>query len=355
MSRSLHIIGSKRPGGAEGFYVRLVQALNDSQHDAIAVCPPQSAVANRLGDTVDQKHIKMRSQWDPVARYQLNRCISQLHPEIVVSYLGRATRLLRLPVGKSPVHIARLGGYYDIRHYAHAHAWVGNTKGICDYMVSSGLPATRVTYIPNFIDVPQTAREEIIAAAREELALPAQAKIIMALGRLHQVKGFDTLLRAFAALRINKDTEANLVILGEGGERHALESLASELRIEPFLRMPGWRDSLAAYFALADVFVCPSRLEPFGNVLLDAWSHGVPLIATRTAGAAELVSDQVDGILVPVDGVAAMTTELYRLLNASDSVRTSLIEAGRKTLEQRFSRATVVGAYLDLFDQLILS
>ncbi|MFO1434819.1 MAG: glycosyltransferase [Gammaproteobacteria bacterium] len=355
MSRSLHIIGSKRPGGAEGFYVRLLQALNESRHEAMAVCPPQSAVAHLLGDSAKQKHIKMRSHWDPVARYRLSRFISEAHPDIVMTYLGRATRLVHLPVGKQPVHIARLGGYYDIRQYVHAHAWVGNTKGICDYLVSSGLPAARVTYIPNFIDQAQPAREDSITAAREELTLPAQAKVVLALGRLHQVKGFDTLLRAFATLHANnKNTDVYLVILGEGSERHSLEGLACELRIDPFLRMPGWRDSLAAYFALAEVFVCPSRLEPFGNVILDAWSHGVPLVATRTAGAAELVTDQVDGVLVPVDDVAAMAVEIDRIRNASNSERFSFVEAGRKTLEQRFSRAAVVGAYLSLFDQLIL-
>lgn len=348
--RTLHIIGSRQPGGAEGFFVRLVQAMRADGQDACAVVPPQSAVAQALAAEVPRTEIRMRGHWDLLARMQIRRVIAESGPEVVMTYLGRATRLVRLPAGRRPVHVARLGGYYNPRQYRHAHAWVGNTRGICDYLVRNGFDPARVFHIPNFVDppAPVTAQEE--AAARAELGLPGDARVILALGRLHMVKGFDVLLRAFAALP-DRD-RGILVILGEGAERESLEALARSLGVERRVRMPGWRSALAPYFALADVLVCPSRAEPFGNVLLDAWNHGVPLVATRTAGALELIEDGKDGWLVAVEDPGDLQRALAEVLGGAEAERAGRIAAGRAKLGARYSRRSVVAAYDSLFAQL---
>jgi glycosyltransferase involved in cell wall biosynthesis len=348
--RSLHVIGSKLPGGAEGFFVRLVQAMHEDTQDAHAIVPPHSAVSQALPGAVPRTEIRMRGHWDLLARAQIRRAIAQASPDVVMTYLGRATRLVRLPAGRRPVHVARLGGYYNPLQYRHAHAWVGNTRGICDYLIRNGFAAARVFHIPNFVDPPAAVSAEQMTAARHELQLPDDARVILALGRLHTVKGFDVLLRAFAAL---PDHDRNvLVILGEGAQRGSLEALAQALGVEASVRMPGWRSALAPYFAIADVLVCPSRAEPFGNVLLDAWSHGVPLISTRTAGAVELVENGKDGMLVAIDDPQDLKRAVGAVLDAGAAVRAAGIEAGRRKIAERYSRRSVVAAYSSLFEQL---
>jgi glycosyltransferase involved in cell wall biosynthesis len=348
--RSLHVIGSKLPGGAEGFFVRLVQALHEDAQNAGAIVPPRSAVAQALPVAVPRTEIRMRGHWDLLARLQIRRAIAQAAPDVVMTYLGRATRLVRLPAGRRPVHVARLGGYYNPQQYRHAHAWVGNTRGICDYLVGNGFAAGRVFHIPNFVDPPAEVSEHEIAAARHELQLQEGARVILALGRLHTVKGFDVLLRSFAALP-DRDRSV-LVILGEGAERGSLEAMAHALGVEGSVRMPGWRSALAPYFAIADVLVCPSRAEPFGNVLLDAWSHGVPLISSRTAGAVELIEEGDDGMLVAIDDPVELQLALSAMLDATASARATYVAAGRRKIAERYSRQSVVAAYAGLFEQL---
>src|SRR5690625_3524083 len=108
--------------------------------------------------------------------------------------MGRATRLTRLPPSSSAVHIARLGGYYKIRgYYEHAHAWVGNTKALCDYLVREGLPAARVFHIGNFVAEPATVSDDELATLRMQLGLPDDALVLMTLGRFIDIKGFDDL------------------------------------------------------------------------------------------------------------------------------------------------------------------
>jgi len=348
--RTLHVIGSKRPGGAEGFFVRLVQAMRADGQDALVIAPPRSAVAEALAAEVPRTEVRMRGHWDPLARLQIRRVIAESGPEVVMTYLGRATRLVRLPAGRRPVHVARLGGYYNPRQYRHAHAWVGNTRGICDYLVKNGFDPARVFHIPNFVDPPAPVAAQEAAAVRAELALPPDARVLLALGRLHMVKGFDVLLRAFAALPARD--RGVLVILGEGAERESLQALARSLGVEGSVRLPGWRSELAPYFALADVLVCPSRAEPFGNVLLDAWNHGVPLVATRTAGALELIEDGKDGWLVAVEDPWDLRRVLEEVFKAADAERAARIAAGRAKLAACYSRRSVVAAYGSLFARL---
>lgn len=352
--RSLHIIGSKRPGGAEGFFARLVNALNEAGHTAEAIVPPKSAVAAALNSLPAGYQIAMRGPWDVLARWQLQRCIERAAPDIVMTYLGRATRLVHLPLHKRPVHVARLGGYYKLQQYRHAHAWVANTRGIRDYLVENGLPAKRVYHIPNFVgDVPAVAAAQV-AALRSKLRLPNDARVVLAVGRLHPAKGFDTLLLALGQLTAHiGDRPVHLILAGDGPLRDSLQSLATDRGLAGRVHWPGWQSDLAPYFALADLFVCPSRLEPFGNVLLEAWAHGVPLIATRSAGAEELVEDGISGVLVPLEDPTALAGALRDALQFPAAQRQRLIEAGRDALDSRYSKRVVVGAYLDLFRDLI--
>ena len=91
---------------------------------------------------------------------------------------------------------------------------------------------------------------------------------MLALGRLHHNKAFDVAIRALVDL-----PGAVLWIAGKGPERNALQMLANQLGVSKRIRWLGWRDDVAALFASADVLVCPSRIEPLGNVIIEAWAQ----------------------------------------------------------------------------------
>jgi hypothetical protein len=149
MVSSIHVLGSHELGGADWFFVRLVQALQRAGHPTLAVLRPDSPVRQVLSGEVEQRLLPLASKWDVLSRWRLTRLIAQRRPDVVQSYMGRATRLTRLPAGSRALHVARLGGYYRIDgYYRHAHAWVGNTRDICDYLVKQRLPAERGTYSP---------------------------------------------------------------------------------------------------------------------------------------------------------------------------------------------------------------
>lgn len=353
---SVHVLGSRQFGGADQFYVRLVRALHYSGQPVTAVSRANSPVAKALvGDAMEQIHLPLANGWDVCSIWRLRGIIKARQPCIVQTYMGRATRLTRLPKNTRAVHIARLGGYYKIDgYYRHAHAWVGNTKGLCNYLVKSGLPADRVYEIGNFVPEPILSPPESISALLREWSIPSGAWIVFTLGRLIDIKGFDDLLEAFARLPGELGGRPVLLLIAGTGPLDAkLKALASQLGLADRLRWLGWQDPPDAFYALADVFVCPSRRETLGNVILEAWNHGLPVISTETPGPMELIEEGRTGLLTPIGEPGCLAARLQEILEATDFQRTSLGEAGRAYLNAHFGKSAIVDAYLSLYERLL--
>jgi glycosyltransferase involved in cell wall biosynthesis len=352
---SLHILGSRQFGGADQFYVRLLRALHQAGQAVTAVNRPDSPVAKALaGDGIAQIHLPLANQWDIWSLWQIRRLAAARQPCIVQTYMGRATRLTRISPQTRAAHIARLGGYYKIDgYYRHAHAWIGNTQGICDYLVRSGLPAGRVFHIGNFVPAPLPVDAGEIQALRRAHAVPAEAWAVFALGRLIEKKGFAELLQAWAQLppEVN-GRQTLLLIAGDGPQAGELQALTKNLGLQQRVRWLGWQDPPDACYALADVFVCPSREEPLGNVILEAWNRRLPVLSTATAGALELIEEGRSGLLCPLQQPQALAARLRELLEADAAQRQALGEAGWQFLQAHCSQPAIVQAYLDLYARL---
>ncbi len=353
MIASAHIIGGGALGGAELFYVRLVNALQARQQPVLAINIPGSQVSARLQAEVSQLHVPMRGIWDLPSRWRIGTILRERQPDIVQTYMGRATRLTHSDRNRRPIHIARLGGYYDLKGYRHAHAWVGNTRGICDYLIHNGLPAARIAHIGNFVDIPVASSPEALAEVRRRLHIPDDALILVAVGRLHPVKGFEDLLAALALLG---DTlyhrPLHLIIVGDGPLNAQLRCHAHQIGVADQVRWVGWQLDPHPYYELADLFICPSRYEPLGNVILEAWAHGRAVLSTQSAGALELIAHGEEGWLVPCQQPQALA-DAIRLLLADPSLREPLASKGRAKVQQHYSQQHIVSAYLELYQRLL--
>lgn len=352
---SIHILGSRQYGGADQFYVRLIRALQQEGQEVIPINRAGSPVAKALTENGPaQVHLPLANQWDFWSSWQIRRIVGRYQPCIVQTYMGRATRLTRLDPKSEAVHVARLGGFYKIEgYYRHAHAWVGNTRAVCDYMVSNGLPSDRVFQIGNFVPNPVRISPQYRRELREQYGISEITVALFALGRLIEKKGFSDLLQAFAKLEPEyRGRPLLLMIAGKGGDERKLKSLCSKLGLDDRVRWLGWQNPEELYL-VADLFVCPSRHEPLGNVILEAWSYGLPVISTRTDGARELIDDDQSGLLCAVSDPKDLADRMRDAIAASEATRKGLVQAGYQRIEQRHSRAAVVKAYLDLYQYLL--
>ncbi len=351
---SLHIIGSTQVGGAERFFSRLIGVLVEKGHRAAAVYRPKSPLRDLLDSEIDHFHVAMRNGWDILSLWAIRRLIVKTNPVIVQTYMGRATRLTRIPSSSRAIHVARLGGFYKIKgYYEHAHAWVGNTKGICDYLIRSGMDPDRVFHIGNFVEIPSPKPSEVLRTIRGNLQLPEDAIIIFSLGRFIPKKGFQDLIQSLRLVpKEIKGRPIYLVIAGDGPLRDRLEAAAQDLGIAHRIRWVGWQDDPSPFYELAHIFVCPSREEPLGNVVLEAWSHRLPVIATRTPGPLELIEEGRNGLLVPIGEPEKLAQCLTSLLHEDKASWLGLGSNGLKTLMASHSKESVVNAYLSMYEKL---
>jgi glycosyltransferase involved in cell wall biosynthesis len=180
--------------------------------------------------------------------------------------------------------------------------------------------------------VPNAAESLPVGAAPAWLPT---SPFIVGVGRLTRQKGFDVLIRAFETLS-RRRPEWQLVILGEGEERAALESLVTDLGLQGRVLLPGPVASPGAVLSAARLFVLASRYEGFPNVLLEAMALGVACIATDCdSGPREIVPAGVDGVLVGVDDVEALASAMAALVD-DVALRERVARAGRSAA-QRFA------------------
>lgn len=354
MLRSIHVLGSHLPGGAESFFARLVQALTRTGQPTLAVIRGDSPVAHALSSEVEQVRLPMLNNYDIYSRWRLTRLIRDWRADIVQTYMSRASRLTRLPAGSHAAHVARLGGYYKIDgYYRHANAWVGNTRDICDYLVAQQLPPKRVFHIGNFVPTPRSVPQAELSALRASLGVSANAFVLFALGRLVATKGFRDLLEAFARLEPTVDGRPLvLVIAGDGAERDALAETTRGLGLVERVHWAGWQNDPTPFYALGEVFVCPSRHEPLGNVILEAWQRRLPVVSTLNEGARQIAQDGHNALLAPLADPAGLAEALRRVFAMRPDERRRMADAGHATVQREHTEQAVVASYLEMYQQL---
>jgi glycosyltransferase involved in cell wall biosynthesis len=230
-----------------------------------------------------------------------------------------------------------------MKYYRSCSYLVANTPGVVRHVVEAGWPADRVGMVSNFGEVPDRSRARDL---REELSIPGGAKVLLSMGRLHGNKAHDVALRALARL-----PEGVLLLAGTGAMREGLQRLAEELGVKGRVRFLGWRRDVENLYETADLCLFPSRAEPLGNVVLEAWAFGVPIVAAASEGPSWLIDDGVNGLLFPVDEVESAVAAVRRLLD-DDDLRERLVRGGGAKLAAEFSRDVIVGKYRDLFAML---
>jgi glycosyltransferase involved in cell wall biosynthesis len=341
MPRVLQALAGAPQGGAEMHFLRLCLALKRAGVEQRVVIRPHAKSLEILrAGGIDPVTAPFGGVFDFQTGRIFRRQIAAFRPEIALTYMNRASAAM--PKGDF-LHLARLGGYYNMKYYRHCDHLVCITPDIKAHCVKHGFPELRVHVIPNFVE----DRGATPPADRAALDTPEGAPLVFALGRLHENKAFDILLQAVARV-----PEAYLWLAGDGPLRGVLERQAADLGMTGRVRFLGWQHDAAPYFAAADLYVVPSRHEPLGSVVLEGWMHRLPMVAAASQGPRWLMTDGEDGLLVPVNDAAAMAAALQSLIGDPQTAE-RLAQAGRAKFEEGFTEAVAVRRYLELFDRLL--
>lgn len=250
--------------------------------------------------------------------WALRRAIVSVAPDVVISFVDRANVLtllscvgLGIPVVVServhPVrpHIGRIWSLLREFVYPRADALVIQSEAMRGW-AETVVPPGRIHVIANPVrhqlsitgDWPQASRRPIV----------------LGVGRLVPQKGFDVLIKAFHTA-VQRHPEWSLAIVGEGPREAELKELATTLLPPGSVSFLGTVKDPERYYAIASLFVLPSRFEGFPNALVEAMAAGCAVIAADSPGAmAEIVRHGIDGLLIPPEDVTALALAMDRLM-----------------------------------------
>ena len=200
-----------------------------------------------------------------------------------------------------------------------------------------------IEVVPNFVNcdlyTPLTPEER--AAGRARFASPDE-KILLHLSNFRPVKRIQDVVEVFA--RVAKEVPAHLLMVGDGPERSNAEYRVHSLGLQARVHFLGKQDEVHRLLPLADLMLMPSKLEAFGLAALEAAACRVPTVATRQGGVPELITDGVNGRLLPVgdaEGMAGAAVELLRDAAALDR----MADAARKDAQERFCTTRIIPQY----------
>jgi glycosyltransferase involved in cell wall biosynthesis len=206
---------------------------------------------------------------------------------------------------------------------------------------AQGFADTRITVIPNGVDADRF---------KPQPSHGFQRKRIVYVGSLAATKGVDILIDALYSLR-QEQPEIVLEIFGSGPEENQLKEKSATLGLADAVRFYGTVPDIEHHLDTPCIVVQPSLSEGMSNVILEAMAAGLPVVATRTGAAPEIIQDAVNGLLVDVGSAEQIHDAIARLL-ADEGFAHRIGMQARASIESRYSIDIVAGHYLSLYRSL---
>jgi glycosyltransferase involved in cell wall biosynthesis len=293
-------------GGIEQAFVDYCEGLQARGHQVTAVTHP-AAVVNPQLRLLGITPVSMRNlgEFDPIAILRLRRILRKAAPNIIIAHTTRSCTLAHFASGKRWPLVAVAHNYQRrIRRMVAADAVFTTTHDLIDFVASQGMAKDRISHIPNMVrchELPHRAPRRT-------------PPVIGSMGRFVAKKGFDVFIDALKLLK-ERHYDFRAVLGGTGEEEKRLKARAAAAGLGDTLTFPGWVEDKKAFYTSIDMFCLPSLHEPFGIVLLEAFIHGVPVVATDSEGPRDIITANFDALIAPIGDAAKLAEALARLLD----------------------------------------
>lgn len=345
--RVLLLITELDPGGAEKQLFHLATGLDRARFEPRVVClrgfGEVGQALRRAG--VPAESLGMKRKWDMRAPFRLRRVLKEWKPDVIHSFLFHANMLGRVVARRAGVPVV-IGSVRVCETRRHHLLMDRLTQGqmdcetcVCDAVREytereAGIDPRKLVTVRNGVELPALAG---LDRGRPEALF---------VGRLDAQKDVRTLLAAWALVR-KRVPQAQLTVVGTGPQEAELRALPVE-----GVTWEGFQADVAPFYRRARVLVLPSRWEGLPNVVLEAMSWAVPVVATAVGGSVELVREGVTGHLVPPGDAPSLADPLASLLDQPEAAR-RMGEAGRGVVEREYTMAAMVEANEGVYERLL--
>ena len=361
--RILQICSARELGGGEKHLADLANALANRGHDVYAVVVPRSPLHGELSALPKQNilELPMRNSLNLLSAFKLARFLRERRIEIIHAHMARDYPLAALAASRAEGTQLVLTRHV-LFHMHKSHRLIlrnvarviAVSRAVSDRLRTQRIfDRSKITVIYSGIDVDRFARgrEEGIADKG-----PVAGFRVGMIGHIAPIKGQKEFLRA-AAIVCRRRDDVDFVIVGEdksykGENRHRIEKLIAELNLGQRVSLTGWTDDVAKMLGTFDLFVSPARAEPFGLSIIEAMAAGVPVLATMSEGAGEIIEPDQTGRLVPLRDVNGLANAIEELLSDPGECQ-RLSKNAQRAVRERFSLERMVDETEDVYRQVL--
>ncbi len=374
MSRIL-LVHQPIDGGVGRHVLDIFEGLTERGYDALLCGPAVPSASVLLGDDPSpsiaagrhltlamDRAISPRVDLAVLARYA--RIVRAARPDVVHAHSSKAGAIARLgklvhpriPVLYTP-HGYAFAGFFEREHeriaYREAERALGpltsRVVAVCQAearLASSVCPVRRIRVVHNGIDLVDGGPPD-----QRVRALSSQGTIVCSVTQLRAGKGLETLIDALPAV-VAQHPATQLVIVGDGPLRSALEAQARDRGVRAAVHFLGEHADPSAVLRASDVFVLPSWAESFPYVILEAMSARLSIVSTDVGGIDEAIVDGESGLLFGPRDPAAISGALLALLG-DETLRTRLGDTARAVVARDFTRAGMIAQLADVYEEVL--
>jgi len=295
------------------------------------------------------------------------RKISQIQPDLVHLNNGAdtdtpgilAARARKIP---SVCHVRTFGKvtYLGVAAARSVRVFLCISTAVREQLISYGIESSRCIVIPNAVDTQQFNESDVsMADTRTEFDWDKSDKVFALVGRVVSWKGQDFFIQAIADAR-KADSSIRGLIVGDGESSESgaaymarLRSLINELGLDDSVKFTGHRTDIPNIMKASDAVICASSLpEPFGRVIIESMAVGTPVVATNAGGATDIVSNGVNGVLVPVRDSKSLADAVLQLSRDNELVQ-KLRSAALQTVLDRYTVKRHVSQICDVYRSVL--
>ena len=358
--RIMHTESSTGWGGQENRTLNELISMRDRGHQLALLARPGAKILARASEAgFETFAVNMRGALNFPAIFKLRAVLKAYCPDIVNMHSGRDTQLVALAAHT-------LGGLRPrlvrTRHLALPitsrftystlpdHV-VGVSEYVKDYLVSAGVPESRVTAVPTGVDFARYDLTGIHGTLREELGLAANSLLIGTVAILRAKKGHAEILDAAGEV-LRQYPSAHFVFAGDGPQMANLRDRIQAEGLTGRVHLLGLRHDVTNVLASLDLFVLPTHQEALGTAFIEAGAMGVPVVATNVDGVPEVILDGKTGLLVPPCNGKALIAPICRLLEDS-ALRKCMGNSAKAFVRQKYSLEVMAKGMESVYQRLL--